>query len=77
MTSIPFTPDINYLHGQLLGQRALILGLAGLLVEQPQFRQEGLVRLQAVRDSVVAQPVQETTLAGIDSIAAWLRNVTG
>jgi len=68
---------INYLQGQLHGQRALILGLANLLLDATSFRAEGLKRLQSTRDVLVGCPVQETTLAGIDAVETWLLKVTG
>jgi hypothetical protein len=68
--------DINYLHGQLDGLQALLLGMANLLLTKDQFRQQGLTRLAATRDAVMSQPVQETRLLGIDATEAWLLNVT-
>ena len=68
--------DINYLQGQVHGLQALLLGMANLLLDPMQFQEEGLKRLSAVRDAVMSQPVQETTLAGIDATETWLRNAT-
>ena len=77
MANTPLNQDINYLQGQLHGQRALILGLANLLLDAQSFRAEGQKRLQSTRDSLVMSPVQETTLAGIDAVESWLLTVTG
>jgi hypothetical protein len=68
--------DINYLQGQIHGLQALLLGLANLLLEKTAFQQQGMGRIELVRTALLAQPVQETTLAGLDAIEAWLLNVT-
>jgi len=77
MQEVPLNQDINYLQGQLHGQRALILRMANLLLDATSFRAEGLKRLQSTRDVLVGSPVQETTLAGIDAVETWLLKVTG
>jgi len=76
MNSKPLNQDINYLQGQLHGQQALLLGLANLLLSKEQFRAQGLARLALERDTLLSQPVAETTLRGIDAIETWLLNVT-
>lgn len=68
--------DINYLQGQIHGLQALLLGLANLLADKDAFRQQGLVRIETVRTALLGQPVQETTIAGLDAIETWLLNVT-
>ena len=76
MNMKPLNQDINYLQGQIQGLQALILALANLSVGPQEFREECLVRLQAERDTALALPIAETTLAGIDATEAWLLNVT-
>lgn len=75
-SSLPINQDINYLQGQIQGLQALVLALANLAVGPEEFRDEGLVRLQAERDAVLPLPVAERTLAGIDATETWLLNVT-
>lgn len=76
MNSVPINQDINYLQGQIQGLQALVLALANLAVGPEDFRDEGLVRLQAERDTAMALSIAEQTLAGIDATEAWLLNVT-
>ncbi|MCF8156427.1 MAG: hypothetical protein K9K35_10515 [Rhodoferax sp.] len=76
MKAEPLNQDINYLQGQIQGLQALVLAIANLTVGPEEFRDEGLVRIQAERDAAVALPIAERTLAGIDASAAWLLSVT-
>lgn len=76
MNDLPLNQDINYLQGQLHGQRALLLGLANLLMTREQFRQQGMIRLQLARDAAMAEPVSDAVLTGIDHVEQWLLNVT-
>jgi hypothetical protein len=77
MTDIPLNQDINYLQGQIHGLRALVLGLANLLLEKDAFRQEGVQRIEMARTALLMAPVMETTLDGLNEVETWLLNVTG
>lgn len=68
--------NINYLQGQIDGLKALTLGLANLLLDREEFRQEGLLRLELQRTAFVASLEPDSRLDGIDAIDAWLLNVT-
>ena len=77
MEKAPLTMDINHLHGQVVGQRALILALAGSLMAKEQFRSRGLERLEEARTAFLASQAPEATRDGIDAIESWLLSVTG
>lgn len=68
--------NINYLQGQIDGLKALTLGLANLLLDREEFRQEGLLRLELQRTAFVASLEPDSRLDGIEAIDAWLLNVT-
>lgn len=77
MKKEPLTMDINHLHGQLVGQRALILALAGSLMAKDQFRSRGLERLEDARTAFLLSKAPDATRDGIDAIETWLLTVTG
>lgn len=68
--------DPEYLWGDIHATRALVLALANLLVERSEFRQEALLRLEAVRTAALGMPVGESYLTAVDEVQAWLLAVT-
>lgn len=76
MNDAPSIIDINHLHGQVAAQRALLLGLANLLLDRSTFREEGLKRLEALRIAFLASHCPDATRDGIDAVEQWLLTVT-
>ena len=76
MKNAPLSIDINHLHGQLIGQRALIRAIAGALMSKDHFREVGLAQLERTRTAFLASQAPEATPDGIDAVETWLLTVT-
>lgn len=70
------TDDIHHLQGQVLGLRALVLALGNLLLTREDLREEGLTRLEAQRDALLAMAVSDRQFEGLASVEQWLLKVT-
>jgi len=68
------SPD--YLWGQLLATRAMLLCLAGITSTREEFREESLAALERLRSVALPNPVPDSTLSGIDDAEKWLQTVT-
>lgn len=68
------SPD--YLWGQLLATRAMLLCLAGMTSAREEFREESLAALERLRSAALPNPVPDATLSGIDDAEEWLRTAT-
>jgi len=67
--------DADYVHGQIASLRALILTIAQA-VPKEQLRQQGLLKLEAVRTLLLSKPVGEKAFLAIDHNEEWLKHVT-
>lgn len=69
--------DIEYVQGQYEALRAVVLGIANLLLEQEEFREESLRRLEALRSALLPTDVAEVRLRAIDDCERWVKTLTG
>ena len=72
----PMHEHPQYLHGQILALRALLLTLARLTTDQDSFREGGLQALELMRTALLSEPVADAQLNAIDTTEAWLREVS-
>ena len=66
----PMHEHPQYLHGQLLAMRALLLTLARLTTDQDSFRERGLQELELMRTALLSEPVADAQLIAIDTTEA-------
>lgn len=64
--------DPEFLHGQVLALQALLLGLAGITTDRDSFREQSLLRLEALRTALLPEPVAEAKLQAIDAMEKWV-----
>lgn len=72
----PLCERPQYLQGQILALRALLLALADITADAPAFRASGLAALERLRTAMLSRPVAETQLDALDETQAWLQAVT-
>lgn len=72
----PMHEHPQYLHGQALALRALILALASITTDPEVFRERGLQGLERLRTVLLPEPVSDAQLAGLDATEQWLRAST-
>lgn len=68
--------DPEYVYGQILALRALILGIADLTMDGATFRDRSLQGLERLRTAVLPSNAADSMLLAIDQTEAWVRAVT-
>ena len=72
----PLCEQAQYLQGQILALRALLLALADITADAPSFRASGLAALERLRTAMLSRPVAELQLDALDEKQAWLQELT-
>ena len=65
----------QYLHGQILALRAVVIALARLTTDQPTFLQAALQSLELLRTALLSEPVSDAQLAAVDEFERLLRRI--
>lgn len=73
----PLCERPQYLQGQILALRALLLALADITADALSFRASGLAALERLRTAMLSQPVEDTQLMAVEEMERWLAAVTG
>ena len=68
--------DPEYMYGQILSLRALLLGIADLAVNPDDFRASGIEALEQLRASALPTGASDALLTAIDHTEDWLRAST-
>lgn len=69
----PLHLNPQYLHGQLLALRAVVVSLARVTADPASFREASLQRLELLRTALLGEPVSDAQLAGVDEFELWLK----
>ena len=72
----PMHEHPQYMHGQLMAMRALLLALADITTDRDSFRARGLQSLELLRTGLLPEPVSDAQLAAVDEAERWLRAAT-
>lgn len=70
--STPMHEHPQYLHGQLLGLRALLLTVAGLTISPDDFVSHGQRSLEHLRTAMLPEPISDVQLQALDDLERWL-----
>ena len=66
----------EYMYGQVLALRALLLGLADLTLQRNEFRARSLDGLERLRTAMLPSEATDSALTAVDDTEAWLRTAT-
>ena len=67
--------DPEYVQGQIIALRSLLLGLAQQ-IDPVEFREQSLARLEIARTTMLAANVSDLRIQAIDDMDRWVRSVT-
>lgn len=68
--------DPQYVQGQIEALQAVVLGIAHLLLDPNDFRQESLERIETVRTAITFSPASDAWLDGLNEIERWVKALT-
>jgi hypothetical protein len=71
----PLHTHPQYLHGQLLALRVVVIALARLTTDQPTFLQAALQSLELLRTALLSAPVADAQIAAVDELEQLLRRI--